>query len=224
MMELMLLALISDIHSKFPALRAGLETIDGTGAERVLCCGGVVGYNSFPSECFNELRKRRIESVMGNHDYAALTDDTHGFTEHASAAIEWTRKNFETGKLASLRERIEDEGMLLTHGSPRNMFEYVYPDTPVAYLENLIEERKDYIILGHTHIPMVLHTGKGLFINPGSVGQPRDGDPRASFALLDTDEKKVEFHRVEYDIDKTAENNRRAELPEFLSGRLYRGI
>jgi len=69
------------------------------------------------------------------------------------------------------------------------MFEYVYPDTPVAYLENLIEERKDYIILGHTHIPMVLHTGKGLFINPGSVGQPRDGDPRASFALLDTDEK-----------------------------------
>ena len=220
----MLLALISDIHSNFPALRTVLEIVDETGAELVLCCGDVVGYNSFPSECFNELRKRRIEGVMGNHDYAALTDDTYGFTEHAAAAIEWTRKNFETRKLASLRERIEDERMLLTHGSPRSMFEYVYPDTPAAYLENLIEERRDYIILGHTHIPMALQTEKGLFINPGSVGQPRDGDPRASFALLDTEGKKVEFYRVEYDIDETAEANKRAGLPEFLSERLYSGI
>jgi putative phosphoesterase len=220
----MLLALISDIHSNLPALRAALEGIDSTGAEKIICCGDIVGYNSFPSECFYELSKRGIESVMGNHDYAALTGDTKGFNEYAVEAIEWTRKNFDTKKLSSLPMRIEKDNMLFTHGSPRSIFEYISPDSPRYFLESIIDLKRDFIVLGHTHISMRIETKKGIYINPGSVGQPRDGDSRSSFAILDTESKDVEFHRVEYDMDETAEHNRSAGLPEYLSERLYKGV
>jgi len=222
--KLMLLALISDIHSNLPALKAVFEGIESTGAEEIVCCGDIVGYNSFPSECFLELRKRGIESVMGNHDYAALSGDTKGFNHYAVEAIEWTRKNFDTSKLSALPTKIERYGALFTHGSPRSIFEYIFPDSPRDFLESIIDLKRDFIVLGHTHIPMRIETKKGIYINPGSVGQPRDGDPRSSFAILDTESKKVEFHRVGYDIDETAEHNRRAGLPEYLSERLYHGV
>jgi len=220
----MLLALISDIHSNLPALRAVLEEIDKLGAEKIICCGDIVGYNSFPSECFYELSRRKIESVMGNHDYAVLSEDTKGFNEYAVEAIEWTRKNFDTKKLSSLPVRMEKDNILFTHGSPRSIFEYIFPDSTRDFLENIIDLKRDFIVLGHTHIPMRIETKKGIYINPGSVGQPRDGDPRSSFAILDTESKKVEFHRVEYNIDETAEHNRRAGLPGYLSERLYLGV
>jgi len=220
----MLLAIISDIHSNLPALKAVLEEIDALGADGIVCCGDILGYNAFPEECFTTLKTRGIESVMGNHDYATLTGDTTGFNEHAAAAVEWTRKNFETSRLSPLPIRMERGGILFAHGSPRSIFEYVFPDSPVRFLESLIEDKREFIVLGHTHVPMKIWTEKGTYINPGSVGQPRDGDPRSSFATLDTERKKTEFYRVEYDIDETAERNRRAGLPGFLSERLYRGV
>lgn len=220
----MLLAIISDIHSNLPALKAVLEEIDELGTEDIVCCGDIVGYNSFPEGCFSTLKTRGIESVMGNHDYATLTGDTRGFNEHATAAIEWTRKNFETSRLSPLPIRMERGLILLTHGSPRSIFEYVFPDSPVRFLESLMDDKREFIVLGHTHVPMRIETGRGTYINPGSVGQPRDGDPRSAFATLDTERRKTEFYRVEYDIDETAEHNRRTGLPEFLSERLYLGI
>ncbi|MDY6985578.1 MAG: metallophosphoesterase family protein [Candidatus Thermoplasmatota archaeon] len=220
----MLLALISDIHSNLPALRATLEKIDELGAEKIICCGDIVGYNSFPSECFYELSKRGIESVMGNHDYAALTGDTKGFNKYAAEAIEWTRKNFDTKKLSSLPIRIEKDDILFTHGSPRSIFEYIFPDSSRDLLESIADKERAFTVLGHTHVPMMVETKKGIYINPGSVGQPRDGDPRGSFALLDSERKKVSFQRLEYDIDETVRANRKAGLPGFLSDRLYLGV
>ena len=223
----MRIAFISDIHSNLPALEKVLEEIERNNVDRIFCCGDIVGYNAFPVECMREIERRKIESVMGNHDYAVLTGDTKYFNEYARIAVEWTSRVMDVLPLRKLRPTIEVEldskRFLIAHGSPRRIDEYIFPSTDRVYLKTLLEKNYDYIVLGHTHVPMKIKMRKGIFLNPGSVGQPRDEDPRASFMISDTSNAKTRLIRVKYDIDRTAESNRKAGLPEFLSERLYYG-
>jgi putative phosphoesterase len=222
-----MIALIADIHGNLPAFEAVLERIDELGTEKIYCAGDIVGYNPFPKECIQLMRKRRIESCMGNHDYGVVTGDTGLFNPYARAAVIWTRKTIGKDEMTYLKKlplKLEPrKEMLLVHGSPTDpLWEYVKPHTPEAYVRSLFGE-KDILILGHTHIPMINRYGKKLLVNPGSIGQPRDGDPKASFATLDVKNREARIIKVGYEIEKVASKIKEEGLPEFLAERLYEG-
>lgn len=224
----MRLALISDVHSNLPALETVLEAAEDAGAEAILHAGDVVGYNPFPNEVIELLRARGIRSIQGNHDRAALSGDTSWFNPYAAQAIAWTRTRLSKASksfLASLpieREtEVEDLPVRVVHGSPADPDEYVFPQQAEASLLELARAR--VLVMGHTHFPFVMEAQEGLIVNPGSVGQPRDGDPRASWALLDLPEGGVELRRTTYDVRAVQEEILARELPAFLAERLSVG-
>jgi len=230
----MRIAIISDIHSNPDALDAvvrGLPDYD-----ELVCLGDVVGYGPQPNEVIERLRELRPTVVlMGNHDDAAITGDTRDFSPHAARAIDWTRKMvtqesleyLATLKLSTRLERCEAT-LALFHGSPRNpLTEYVYPGSPESAYRNIMQRAAaDIVLLGHTHIPMLYQFNGRLVANPGSVGQPRDGDRRASFAMLTLSkgEASFEVRRVEYDVSSVANRIMQGGLPRFLAERLYMGV
>ncbi len=223
-----MIAVVSDIHANLPAFHSVLEMIDEMGIRKILCAGDIVGYNPFPKECIALMKKRGIESCMGNHDYGVASGDIRMFNQYAVEAVEWTRKKLsaeETTYLKKLPVKLEpDRETLIVHGSPKDpLWEYIKPFTPKTHLHSLFGDRR-ILILGHTHIPLVETFGSKLLLNPGAVGQPRDGDPRASFATLDTGSMKARIIRVEYDIDTVAEKIVKEGLPEFLAERLSMGV
>lgn len=218
------MAVISDIHSNLPALEAVLEEVKGM---RIFCLGDLVGYNPFPSEVIELLVKRDIPSIMGNHDNAVLTGDTSWLNPVAASAIEWTidaltEENMEY--LKGLPIFHEDE-FYAVHGSPREpLEEYVYPDYPADVLESFfVYTKRRAIGLGHTHVPFKTSFGEKLIFNPGSVGQPRDLDPRAAYAIFDSDNNEVEINRVSYDIEIVSNAIKKAGLPKILAERLPLG-
>ncbi len=226
----MKVAFISDIHGNWEALETVLKEIDKMKIQTVFCVGDIVGYNANPNECVEELRKRKIQSVMGNHDYAIANLNTTWFNTYAAQAIWWTVENLknENSKfIKSLPEKIEmklkDYKMLIVHGSPKNpIWEYIYPiDVDNEFVKDL---DYDIIVMGHTHVPFVKKIANKLVLNPGSVGQPRDSDPKASFAVLDADKFSAKIIRVDYDIETASKKIIKAGLPEFLAVRLHSGI
>lgn len=229
----MRLAFVSDIHSNLHALEAVFEHARAEGAEQVACLGDIVGYNAHPNGCIDLLRKEEAIAVQGNHDWAATVGTTEGFNPFAVAGVEHSRRMLtEDNKrwivaLPPKRHHLaEGTDVGLFHGSPRDpLFEYVFPSADPRVLKELAKAagRPQVVALGHTHLPMRLDHGS-VFINPGSVGQPRDGDPRASYAILDTRAMEVEFHRLAYDVEAAARDVREAGLPEFLWQRLLRGV
>ncbi|RMF91689.1 MAG: metallophosphoesterase [Methanobacteriota archaeon] len=218
------LALISDVHSNLPALEAVLED---AGHREIFCCGDIVGYNPFPREVVELLQKRGVKAIRGNHDHAVATGDTGWLNPYAAAAAEWTMavlRESDAEFLRSLPEGYADRRFKAFHGSPRDpLYEYVYGDTPDAVLESFLGEG-GILFLGHTHIPFVRRLKEGIVLNPGSVGQPRDGDPRAAYAVVDIERGEVELRRVPYDIDLVAERIIESGLPERLAKRLYLGV
>ena len=221
--------IIADIHSNLPALEAVLETIERLDVDSILCAGDVVGYGAHPNECCARIRSLGVQSIAGNHDRAAITRAVSGLNPYAAAAAIWTGENLDNDSRAFLSElppslRIdsgEGRAMAIHHGSDLNPHEYVYEeDVDPGILERCSCE---VVILGHTHVPFSTRLPSGIVTNPGSVGQPRDGDPRASLAVLDTESLRCEIHRIEYDIDEEAEGIRSAGLPEVLAKRLYIG-
>jgi len=226
--------LLSDTHSNLEALEACLELARGK-YEKMLCLGDVVGYGPQPNEVIERLRELRPTAVlMGNHDDAVITGDAGDFSPHAAKAVDWTRKmvNQESlGYLAKLKPsaRLErsEVTLALFHGSPRNpLTEYVYPGSSESVYRNIMQSvATDVVLLGHTHIPMLYEFNGRLIANPGSVGQPRDGDRRASFATLTlSKEASFEVQRVEYDVGSVANRIVQAGLPRFLAERLYMGV
>ncbi len=227
-------AVISDIHSNLDALNAVIRDLPEY--DELLCLGDVVGYGPQPNEVIDKFRQLKPSVVlMGNHDYAVVTGDTAGFSEHATRAVEWTRGNINPENqnyLAALRPsgklRKDGRSIALFHGSPRDpLSEYVFPGIPEVAIRRLIQESDaEILLLGHTHVPMSSTFGKDMLGNPGSVGQPRDGDPRASYATLTSSglDCSFEVKRVEYDVAPVAERILRAGLPEFLAERLYIGM
>ena len=207
-----------------------LENVD---SDRIMCCGDIVGYYTQPNECIEKLRQLKAISVIGNHDLACVTGDTTGFNPYAKQTIAWTRKVIKDKNIEFLRNlkrkiqiKIDNLNIMMVHGSPRDpISEYIFPSTLDSTLKSFLEsENVDILIMGHTHVPFIKKFGNKLVFNPGSVGQPRDGDSKASFAFLDVPAKEVKIYRIKYDIDKVAAAIGDEKLPSSLGERLYNGI
>jgi len=234
----MLIALISDIHSNLEALKAVWREVKS--ADAVLCMGDLVGYGASPNEVVNFVRKqmerRTFLCVRGNHDNAIAFGAEWGFNPYARQAVRWhqrvmTIENLEFLRRLPIRQLFTDDAgrsYLLIHGSPRAPIdEYLFPwFSDEEFRVVLSYVRQDDLLVGHTHVPMLRVIDGRRIINPGGVGQPRDGDWRAAYALIDTEKEppdNVEFYRVEYDVDSAAEKIIEAGLPRFLAMRLYEG-
>ena len=242
----MRIAVTSDIHANLHALEAVLADIDRLGVDEVWCLGDVVGYGPRPNECVAIVRERAALSVCGNHDLAAVGSlDTAEFSGDAGAAVRWTADvlgDDETAWLRSLAPQGTRPGAELFHGSPRDpVWEYVL--TSQVALLSILETTAPLVLVGHSHVAMAIGwdgdvltgglapegtdeetAGRRWLINPGSVGQPRDGDPRAAWALLDSEAGRAAFHRVAYPIEKTQAEIRERGLPETLALRLDHGL
>ncbi len=233
--------IVSDTHSNLEALEAILSNPLAKTADLKICIGDIVGYGPNPNEIIDIIRTFD-HVVPGNHDAAALLGDSPVFNWAARAAIVWTQKQLtETSKkfLSSLPPpqniyHFQWEGMSFAacHGSPfLPLLGYVYPRTNPDVLNRMISKASaDALLLGHTHVPMVYHDGNDdkprMIFNPGSTGQPRDLDPRASALILEYEggsEILPIFIREEYDIETTAQKIKEAGLPEILAERLYQG-
>ena len=228
----MRLLVLGDIHSNLTALERVLE--DAEGWDLALCLGDVVGYGPDPGECVSRVRRMEMRCVAGNHDAAVVSGETWGFNPYAAAAVHINRRllgpeaiRWLRGLPGHLNLELERVGVALYHGSPRDpLNEYIFPQEAYAWAGRLLEMAgADLLLLGHTHVPYLVEVEGGCLANPGSVGQPRDGDPRASYMLIDLEggEVSISHRRVEYDIDEVAERMRRIGLPEFLASRLYYG-
>ena len=198
--------------------------------------GDAVGYGASPNEAVEAIRGtgKLTAAVVGNHDWAAVHADYGMFDDRVAAALRWTSSNL-SQKAKEYIEGLQDSALVelgdskaaLIHGSPRDhLWEYVHPSTHSEKFEEWLAELGVRVLgLGHTHVPFAWSGKRGMVFNPGSVGQPRDGDPRASYAILTIDGKKAtaEVRRVSYDIDSSAKKIIAAGLPYTLARRLYVG-
>ena len=242
----MRVAVISDIHSNLPALEAVLADVDAAGPDALWCLGDIVGYGPQPNECIDRTRARATLSLCGNHDLAVLGSiDVSDFTGDAGAAARWTTGVLGAPQAAWLRElspAAELPGVELYHGSPRDaVWDYVLSEH--VALISILETTAPVVLVGHSHVALALGfdgneltgglapqgteidlaTGRWL-LNPGSVGQPRDGDPRAAWLLIDIAAGRADFRRVAYPIQETQAAIREHGLPDALATRLAHGI
>jgi len=225
------LALLSDVHSNVHALRAVLDDVDTVDPDEVAFLGDAVGYNALPGASLELLRERCETLVMGNHDEAVAEGGEEWFNPGARAGVEYSREQLDDEEIAFLDQlphQTQLDRVHLVHGSPRNpTSEYVFPDTHPEALEEIVRhpsvEDADIVAMGHTHQPFVREVAELLVLNVGSVGQPRDGDPRACWAIVDTETREAELRRVEYDVKGAANAVREAGLPHSTASRLFDG-
>jgi len=205
----MKIGLISDIHANIYALRSVLKKLEGV--DFILCAGDITGYYPFVNEVFEELEKYSVVFIKGNHDVHLCGDKIKYLNQIELKSFEYTKNHITNINLDKLKNTpiqlelsIDGLKIVMFHGSPWDKLEeYVYPDYPD--FEKFEKVDADVIILGHTHYPMIKQIGGKLIINPGSCGQPRDYDPRASFAVFDTLTKNVVIERVKYDVERVCE-------------------
>jgi putative phosphoesterase len=226
----MKIALLGDIHANLPALEATLCHAGQNGADAIWNAGDLIGYGAFPNEVISILRREKAVSIIGNYDVKILAQDggkpgagrRPGSLDQAGA-MQWAYASLSGDNLAYLKSLPEnvrmlagDKRVLLIHGSPDSRTEYLDLWTPWRrFVEIAKTAEADIIISGHSHRPMVKMCGYVWFVNTGSVGRPDDGDPRACYAILETDGPvKVTHYRVRYDIDRAAAAIRRNRLPE----------
>jgi predicted phosphodiesterase len=242
----MRVAIVSDIHSNLHALEAVLAAIEAEAPDELWCLGDLVGYGPRPNECCAAIAEKADVCLAGNHDLAVRgTIDLEEFGGEAAIAASWTRDVLEP-QAQELLDRLEPSGaahgVALYHASARDpIWEYVLSDE--AALATLELANAALVLVGHSHVALrVVQSGDELdggiakagteldlggvraLLNPGSVGQPRDGDPRAAYLLLDLDAWHAIFRRVEYDVERTQREMRDAELPEMLAARLELGL
>ena len=231
-------AVITDVHANLPALEAALARIEELGIEDVYCGGDLVGYGPHPNEVCALIAERAIPTIYGNYDYAiarGLEDCGCAYvTPHDRAigqrSVDWTLAN--TGDEAKafmralpfdLRFAVGGADVHLVHGSPRKVNEYLFEDKPASLYERLARaETADVLVFGHTHRPWTRTHGGVLFVNCGSVGKPKDGDPRGAFAILTATADGVEasIERVAYDAHAVATEVREAGLPGEFAEKL----
>jgi diadenosine tetraphosphatase ApaH/serine/threonine PP2A family protein phosphatase len=238
------IAVISDIHANLVALESVLQAVEREAPDAIWCLGDVVGYGPRPVECCSAIRDRATLCLAGNHDLGVLgaisLDD---FTPEAAAVAEWTRRVLDEESrsfLASLAPTATLDGVELYHGSPRDpVWDYVL--TPAAVEDSFAMTTAPLVLVGHSHVALNLADDDGLsgglapagttvdlaagrrLLNPGSVGQPRDGDPRAAYLLLDLNQRFAEFRRAQYSVEQTQRELRERRLPEALAERLAHG-
>jgi len=241
-------AIIADIHANLAAFTAVLVDVEKRGeVEEVWCLGDIVGYGPDPHDCLELLRQTNHICVAGNHDLAAVGKiDTAEFNPDAIAASQWTAEQLtprDSDYIKGLPRVINKDGFTLVHGSPREpIWEYVLSISGAR--ENFAYFNSQFCLLAHTHVPMVFSYNEGgacsfrqfspekelvlgeerLIINPGAVGQPRDGDPRASYAIYDSKQKKFWLYRVPYNVTATQARMVEQKLPMRLVARLSHGV
>jgi predicted phosphodiesterase len=241
----MRVAVFSDIHGNLHALEAVLTEIDSEAPDEIWCLGDLVGYGPRPNECCEIVEARATVCLSGNHDLGVLgTIDLDDFSGDAGVAATWTRGVLSAESrsfLESLQPLGTAAGVALFHGSARDpVWEYVLSDEAASATLALTAEA--LVLVGHSHAALQIELRGGLLagglapagtevdlssarwlLNPGSVGQPRDGDPRAAYLLLDLDEQQASFRRAAYDIEQTQAEIRAAGLPDLLAERLSFG-
>lgn len=242
----MRVALLSDIHGNRHALQRVLEEVDDLGADEVWCLGDVVGYGADPGYCCETVRERAVLCLAGNHDLAVTGDlPTDEFARGAAIAAEWTAQHLDADHLdwlASLSPAGRRQGIALFHGSPREpIWEYVMD--PLTAALSMDVQGGPIAAVGHSHVALSYHrepegdatgmrrqagdeallTSGEWLLNPGSVGQPRDGDHRAAWLDLDLETGTATWHRTEYDVAGAQAAIRAARLPDSLAERLERG-
>ena len=222
----MKIGIISDIHANIYALRCVLKRLRDV--DLILCAGDITGYYPFVNEVFQELEDNNVIFIKGNHDAYLCGDEIKDLNLIEPTSFDYTKKHITNENLGRLKkapmqlEMVADGSKIfMFHGSPWDKLEgYVYPDHP--YFEKFGEVDADVIILGHTHYPLIKQVAEKLIINPGSCGQPRDYDTRASFAMLDTLTKKARIERIGYDIEKVCEEVKKLGFDSKLSAILTR--
>ena len=231
-------AVITDIHANLPALEAALTRIEELGIDEIYCGGDLVGYGPHPNEVCALIQERGIPTIYGNYDYAIARDlDDCGcayVTPHdrelGQGSVEWTLANTGAEAKAFMRElpfdlrfAVGDRRVHLVHGSPRKVNEYLFEDKPASLYERLAAAEDDHaLVFGHTHKPWVGEHDGVLFVNCGSVGKPKDGDPRGAFAVLRPADDGIEvtIERVAYDAEAVAAEVRSAGLPPEFADKL----
>jgi putative phosphoesterase len=231
-------AVITDIHANLPALQAALARIDELGIAETYCGGDLVGYGPHPNEVVAQVAGRGIPTVYGNYDYAIARDlhdcgcayVTQQDRELGRQSVDWTlehtdrrSKDWMRGLPFDLRFTVGETAVHLVHGSPRKVNEYLFEDKPASLYERLAAaEQADVLVFGHTHKPWRHEHGGVLFVNCGSVGKPKDGDPRGAFAVLSPAAAGVDvrIERVGYDAESVAGQVRRAGLPSEFADKL----
>ena len=236
--------IISDIHGNLEALEAAIDALSREKIDRYLCVGDIVGYGADPGECIEKTKSLNPIIVLGNHDAASAgITDTEKFTDAARKAVIWTKKNLKESDIAFLKGLsliYKNEDLVLAHGTLHEpeKFHYMLDDVTARETFNLMTRAICFV--GHSHAPGIfsykgdrldyfykektkLSRGELLIVNAGSVGQPRDGDPRLSYSVYDTEALQVELKRITYDIPKAQKKIVDAGLPAFLAYRLGAG-
>ena len=237
--------MLSDIHGNLEALRAVLEDVDRAGAGAIWSLGDIVGYGADPGGCIDVVRRRAAVSLLGNHDAAAAgADSLEDFNEFARSAVEWSAAQLDESRLSYLRSLPlvhREAGVLCVHSSPFQPERWHYIHGLGDLDEHFAAFTEGICFVGHTHRPGIfaaregqrtercgsperLRGGRRYLVNAGSVGQPRDRDQRACYALFDSEEGRVELKRVAYPVSRAQEKIRSAGLPDFLAERLAAGI
>jgi putative phosphoesterase len=233
-------AIVTDVHGNVPALEAALTRISELGAADIYCGGDLVGYGPRPNEVCRTIEERGIPTIYGNYDYAIARnlDDCGCFyptprdEEIGQASVAWTlehtderSKRFMHDLPFDLRFELGGRPVRLVHGSPRKVNEYLLEDRDPRTFERIAQNADcDILLFGHTHKPWMKEYGGVLFVNCGSVGKPKDGDPRAGFALLEAGDGdvRVSIERVPYDVDQVEDEVRSVGLPPELAEQLVR--
>jgi len=242
----MIYGIISDVHGNLEALLAVLEKIKSYDKkiEKMICLGDIVGYGADPGECIRITREISDVILAGNHDFAVCEQtDIAGFNDYAKEAVLWSREALNQDEIDFLKKlplKHSEKNADFVHSSLHRPESWRYlSGTPDTYIDFQVMKKK-VLFVGHTHVPVIfenvgvevkrlnlsklsLNTKKKYIINPGSVGQPRDRDPRASFSVYDEKNKSVETIRVEYEIEKAQKKILNAGLPEVLATRLSYG-
>ncbi len=233
------ITVFGDIHGNLPALQAVLADIDARGLSNLYCLGDLVGYGTSPNEVIAIIRQRNIPTIMGNYDQGVGQDsDDCGCAYRTEAAralgersIAWSNAHTSADNKAWLRTlaasiplRVGELRVLLVHGSPRKVNEYLYEDRPDRTFEHLLDQfEAEVLVCGHTHLPYhkVLPSGRHI-VNAGSVGKPKDGDPRAGYVVLSASgrELNVAFVRVPYDVEQAARGIEATDMPDEFAAML----
>jgi putative phosphoesterase len=236
----MKLAVISDIHGNLHALDAVFADLEQVQPNYVMCLGDLVGYGAYPNEVIARIEERAIPTVMGNYDEGVgfdLPDCGCVYRDpeadrRGKQSLQWSRerttpegKEFLRNLPLQIRQDLAGLHLMFVHGSPRKINEYLYQDRPAATFERIAKVAGcDVLFFGHTHLPYQKWVGRTLFINAGSVGKPKDGDPRAGYAVLELNHyRRVEFRRAAYDVAAAARAVRESGLPPHFADLLESG-
>ena len=236
------ITIFGDIHGNLPALEAVLADIEARGLSPDYCLGDLVGYGTFPNEVTEIIRERNIPTIMGNYDQGVgnSSDDcgcaytSKEAEELGKRSIAWTNQNTTDHNKSFLKEltsqiplQLGDLRVLLVHGSPRKINEYLFADRPDATMERLLDlAQADVLVCGHTHIPYhrILPSGRHV-VNAGSVGKPKDHNPQACYLVLEADNSDLTatFNRVPYDVERTAQAIESSTMPHEYAEMLRTG-